>query len=148
MLYRDYATVEALDEQYTTTRGVPDADAILARWARDSAAARAALELRAGLRFGPHRDERLDLFPAGSGAPLHVFIHGGYWRRFHAEDFSFVAPALVAAGVAVAVPNYSLCPGVGIGEIVRRSAACSTWHRCATPTCSPGCSWTPGRCSS
>ena len=127
MLYRDYDTVEALDAQYTTTRGVDDPDAILARWAADSNAARRDLPVHAGLRFGPHRDERLDLFVAGTAAPVHVFVHGGYWRRFHAEDFSFVARALVEAGVTVAVPNYSLCPAVGIGEIVRQVRAALAW---------------------
>jgi len=127
MLFRNYATVEQLDQQYNTMLGVDDVDSILARWAAHSNATRAALPGHLGLRFGPHRDERLDVFAAGRSAPVHVFVHGGYWRRFHAEDFSFVARALVEAGVTVAVPNYSLCPAVGIAEIVRQMRAALAW---------------------
>ena len=42
---------------------------------------------RIGVRYGPTRAERVDIFPAGEGAPVHIFIHGGYWRRFAAADF-------------------------------------------------------------
>lgn len=127
MLYRDYRTVEELDRQYTTTLGVDGVDVILARWAAHSNAARERWRDHLGLRYGPHRDERLDVFTTGVAAPVHVFLHGGYWRRFHAEDFSFVAGGLVEAGVCVVVPNYSLCPQVGIGEIVRQMRAALAW---------------------
>ena len=127
MLYRDYQSVEELDRQYTTTLGVDGVDAILARWAADSNAMREQYPEHLALRYGPHRDERLDLFGAGVAAPVHVFLHGGYWRRFHGEDFAFVARGLVEAGVCVVVPNYSLCPQVGIGEIVRQMRAALAW---------------------
>lgn len=127
MLYRDYATVDELGAQYDTTRGVAQPDAILARWTEASRQARRGDGARLGIRFGPHRDERLDIFCAGDGAPVHVFIHGGYWRRFHAEDFSFVATELCRTGVTVVVINYSLCPEVDIDEIVRQARAALAW---------------------
>lgn len=127
MLYRDHGSVEELDRQYTTTLGVDHLDDILARWRESSNAVRSRRGEHLGLRYGPHVDERLDLFAAGATAPVHVFLHGGYWRRFHAEDFAFVAAGLVEAGVCVVVPNYSLCPGVGIGEIVRQMRAAIAW---------------------
>jgi arylformamidase len=70
----------------------------------------------------------------GERAPVHVFIHGGYWRRFSARDHSFVAPPLVAAGVCVLVVNYALCPTVTIDEIVRqvRAAIAWAWHNAAS----------------
>jgi acetyl esterase/lipase len=44
------------------------------------------------------------------GAPVLVFIHGGYWRALDKSDHSFVAPAFNAQGATVVVPNYALCP--------------------------------------
>lgn len=126
-LYRDFSTVEALDASYDTTRGVADVDAIVMRWRQESEALRTGSDARLGLRFGPHLDEYLDLFPAGPGAPVHLFVHGGYWRRFTAADFSFVAGALVEHGVTVAVTNYSLCPNVRLAEIVRQTRASVAW---------------------
>src|SRR5207249_5587939 len=64
----------------------------------------------------------------------HLFIHGGYWQRFYKQDFSHVAAGLVAHGVAVAVVNYSLCPAVGIGDIIdqMRRAAAFLWRQAET----------------
>ena len=86
------------------------------------------------MRYGPTRAERVDIFPAGEGAPVHIFIHGGYWRRFAAADFSFVAEALVAAGTTAVIVDYALCPGVSIDEIVRqvRAAIAWTWTNAST----------------
>ena len=129
MLYRDFATVEDLDREYNLQLRVPEAPAIIERWARESEAARAKLGGALGVRFGPTVDEDLDIFPATGGGkrPVHLFIHGGYWRRFTAREFSFVAPRLVEAGVCVAVSNYALCPKVSVTEIVRQTRAALAW---------------------
>jgi len=56
-----------------------------------------------------------------------MFIHGGYWRALGKEDFSFLAPAWVDAGVSLAVVNYDLCPRVTMDEIVRQMLRASRW---------------------
>jgi arylformamidase len=56
-----------------------------------------------------------------------VFIHGGYWRSLDKNDFSFVAPAFNAAGALVLVPNYALCPAVGIEHIALQMAQAVVW---------------------
>ena len=131
MLYRDFATVEAIDAEYNLGVRVPENAEFTDRWARESAAARDSLDCTLGLRFGPTNEEYLDIFPASGASdrhsPVHVFIHGGYWRRFTAREFSFIAPTLVAAGVTVVVVNYALCPAVSIDEIVRQSRAALAW---------------------
>jgi arylformamidase len=53
--------------------------------------------------------ETLDVFrTAAAGAPVLVFIHGGYWRALDKSDHSFVAPSFMADGAVVVVPNYAL----------------------------------------
>jgi arylformamidase len=126
-LYRDFATQEELDREYNPAAAVPESAAITAAWTARSERARGTLEARLGLRYGPTRAEHLDAFPAGRGAPIHVFVHGGYWRRFAAADFSFVAEPLVATGTAAVVVNYALCPAVSLGEIVRQVRASLAW---------------------
>ncbi|WP_404378805.1 alpha/beta hydrolase [Caenispirillum salinarum] len=71
--------------------------------------------------------ETLDLYPAGEGAPLFVYIHGGYWRLLGREDSGFMAPAFVQAGCAVAALNYGLAPAVTLDEIVRQCRAAVAW---------------------
>jgi arylformamidase len=113
---------------------VPNSAAVVAGWVERSGRARREPGCRLGVRFGPTRAEHLDIFPAGPGAPVHLFVHGGYWRRFTAAEFSFVAPPLVAAGTAAVVANYALCPAVTMDEIVRqvRAAVAWTWANAET----------------
>jgi arylformamidase len=101
-----------LEGMYNNLVRVTDHATYFRRWARDSAAARDALPGRLDLPYGQGPNETLDVFPAPApGAPVLVFIHGGYWRALDKSDHSFVAPAFNARGTCVVVPNYALCPG-------------------------------------
>lgn len=116
------------DAQYHTRAAIPDHPAILREWSERSAAARAAGPLRADLAYGDGAGETLDLFPAArDGAPLLIYIHGGYWRALDKRDQSFVAPPFVAAGAAVILPNYALAPAVGVEHIVRQMLRLLVW---------------------
>lgn len=126
-LYREFATREELDRQYDNVAAVPGSGEIMAGWAERSERARRELDGRLGVRFGPTRAEHLDVFPAAPGAPVHLFVHGGYWCRRTAAEFSFVAPPLVAAGTTAVVANYGLCPDVTMDEIVRQVRASVAW---------------------
>ena len=78
--------------------------------------------------YGPSAAETLDIFPAAhAGAPVFVFIHGGYWRRFSAKDYSLVALGLVPLGITTVVVDYALCPAVTIDEITRQCRAAVAW---------------------
>ncbi|HEX6720303.1 MAG TPA: alpha/beta hydrolase, partial [Burkholderiaceae bacterium] len=61
------------------------------------------------------------------GAPVLVFIHGGYWRSLDKADHSFLAPAFVEAGATVVVPNYALCPAVTIETIALQMTRALAW---------------------
>lgn len=68
---------------------------------------------------------RYDLFPASSCPernlpPLHIFLHGGYWRGRDKSDHSFIADGLVPQGISTIVMNYPLCPQTTVPEIVEQ----------------------------
>ena len=126
-LYRDFTTQDEIDREYNPMAAVPTAPKVIEGWVARSEQARTADGVRLGVKFGPTREEYLDIFPAGRDAPVHVFVHGGYWRRFTAREHSFVAPPLTARGIAVVVVNYALCPFVTIDEIVRQVRASVAW---------------------
>jgi len=128
-LYRGYDAA-GLEAQYNARASIPEHPQIFARWKEKSAAARQAHTKRARLdvRYGKGAMETLDLFfAAQANAPLHMFIHGGYWRSLDKSDFSDKAQALVDAGVTVAVVNYSLCPAVTIETIVEEVRRAAAW---------------------
>jgi len=110
-----------LDAQYDTSRQIPDGNvaAYFDAFELASERARATLRVERDLRYGAHERETFDFFPAArAGAPLFVWVHGGYWRRLSKDYFSYVAAPVVAAGGAVAVLNYPLAPGPSLDAIV------------------------------
>ncbi len=114
--------------QYNNRARVPAALEHLARWAQASTLARQGMACQLDQRYGQHPAMTLDVFPADTpGAPVLVFIHGGYWRALDKSDHSFVAPAFLQAGAAVVVPNYGLCPTVGMDEIALQCALALAW---------------------
>ncbi|MEK8048703.1 alpha/beta hydrolase [Ideonella sp. DXS22W] len=116
------------DAQYDNRARVPDALAHLGRWAEASALARQGLTVLQDQPYGHGAAETLDVFPARApGAPVLVFIHGGYWRALNKADHSFIAPAFVQAGAAVVVPDYALCPAVSIEHIALQMAQAVAW---------------------
>lgn len=121
-------TQEELDYQYNPRLSVPGFPQIAADWAARSAAVRRQVRCSLDLPYGPHPQETLDVFHAGqANAPIHVFFHGGYWRSGDKSDYSFIAPALLQAGVNVVVPNYALCPTVSIGELLEQCYRALRW---------------------
>lgn len=117
-----------LDRMYNNRALVPAFAQHAERWMRDSAVARAQMRCALDLRYGLSGRERLDVFPAErAGAPVVVFIHGGYWRALDKSDHSFVAPALQAMGATVVVPGYDLCPAVSIPQITLQMVRALAW---------------------
>lgn len=126
------------EAEYNNRARVPDHPAIIEGWARDAAAFREQATGETGLSYGERPRNRLDLFLPGDGANvdrLAVFIHGGYWQGLDNSFFSHMARGALAHGVAVAVPTYTLCPEVRIGDIVAemRLACGYLWDRFKVP---------------
>jgi arylformamidase len=130
VLYRNFATQEELDAQYDLESIVPNVDSYAEFYARESEKARAELDYRLDVPFGPTLAEHVDVYPAPGGAqsaPVLVYLHGGYWRSRTSKEFGFVARGPVSRGVATVVVNYALCPDVAIDEIVRQTRAAVVW---------------------
>ncbi|QEX22665.1 esterase [Hypericibacter adhaerens] len=117
-----------INTQFSPRIAVPDCEEWLARDAKLSADTRAALRHTADIAYGESPGERLDVFPATDpGAPIHVYIHGGYWRALDKSDFSYVARPLVAAGATTVLLNYDLCPKVTLDIIVQQIRNAVIW---------------------
>ncbi len=125
-VWRRYDPIE-LDRQYDARASVPSFEAEYAHYVAASNAVLAAVPRRADLVYDPASGERLDLWVAGPGTPVFLWIHGGYWRALSKHDNAFVVPGLLAHGISVAVMDYSLAPAVGIEEIVRQTRAAAAW---------------------
>lgn len=111
-------TADFAEYEYNNRARVPEHPAIFSRWAEASRDARARLGGRRDVPYGQHSRQVMDLFMAGDRQEWVVFLHGGYWRAFSKDEATWLAEPWCRRGVSVAIPNYRLCPEVGIGEIV------------------------------
>jgi arylformamidase len=129
------------DRQYNARAMISDHAQIFERGRKRSQEARSSLPCRLDIPYGATPAEKLDIFPAeGTSNVLLVFIHGGYWRSRDKSDYSYLAPAFNRRGVTLALPNYGLCPKVGIEEIVKQNllAVAWLWHNGARYGVNPG----------
>jgi arylformamidase len=132
MLYRDFATQEELDAQYNLRMLFPDAASLYEAFCeRESEKVREDFDHRLNVPFGPTRAEHSDVYPTAmedaGGAPVLIYVHGGFWALRTSKEFGFVARGPVSRGVATVVTNYALCPCVTIDEIVRQTRAAVAW---------------------
>ena len=96
---------------YNLRRRHPDFEDHFAVWEAESARVRAAIACIPDIRYGAGPNMTADLFPApAGGAPIQVFIHGGYWRTMDKALHSFPAEGIAAAGGAAVSLNYALAP--------------------------------------
>ncbi|HEX9259480.1 MAG TPA: alpha/beta hydrolase [Acidimicrobiales bacterium] len=111
------------EREYTPSSRVASLQLYLHEYASRSARARVSVS-HERVAYGPGADEWLWYAPGPTeGAPLHVFVHGGYWQRLSADDGTFAAPAFHDAGAAFASLNYTLCPAAPLGELARQTRA-------------------------
>jgi arylformamidase len=118
--------------EYDNRRRVPEVGAIFDRWKAASDVYRETANAELDRSYGPGDRHRYDLFFAHSaGAPLVVYVHGGYWQWGDRPLYSFLAEGLNANGLTVAVPSYSLCPTVSVLDIVGelRTFLAALWNQ-------------------
>lgn len=124
--WRDYDSAE-LERQYDARGSVCDFDAEIARYREMSAQSHADCTVIADLAYGANTAERIDYFPAGTNAPVLVFIHGGYWRLLGRSDSAFMAGALARHGISTAVVEYTLAPAASLVQIVSEVKRSMGW---------------------
>jgi acetyl esterase/lipase len=123
-------TREELDAAYNNTAAVKHSAATLAEWTRRSTELRASRPGLLNLPYGPKPRNKLDLFRCGkAGAPLFVFIHGGYWQRNSKEIFSCMAEGPLAHGFDAAIVGYTLAPEATLTQIVAETHDAIRWLR-------------------
>jgi len=118
---------DALEQQFALRYRHPEREGIYDGYRSRSEAFRHAATARLGIRYAAGPRCLLDVFPALPGAPVFLFIHGGYWRALDRSDFSFMAEPYQMAGVTVVMPSYDLAPAVGVGDILVQMREVLAW---------------------
>lgn len=80
------------------------------------------------VRYGEHPLRTLDIYQAaGASNPVHMFLHGGYWRAQDKKNFAFIAGALVPLGITTVIVNYELCPQSTLDGVVDSALSAFEW---------------------
>jgi len=124
-VYRGMTRPE-LDAAYNNRAAVPSQARLAEERIARGRAVYARPGARRGLHYGPGPRQVIDLLlPEKSARPVPVlaYIHGGYWQGGSLEACAFIGEHWQAAGVAVALIEYSVAPegklGAMTGEISR-----------------------------
>lgn len=125
---------EVLNQHFMPRIAVPDHEAWLNQDLATSSQIRRDLAAmgrgQLDCRYGPGPRQTIDLFPATRpDAPILVWIHGGYWRALSKEHYTNIAPPLLAAGAAVALIGYDLCPAVSLATLLSQARDALRWLR-------------------
>ena len=111
----------ARDVAYSPSKALPDGDLTpyLEAYAKQSAATYAAHPHVQTLHYGAQDSQTVDLFmpETDDPAPLHIFIHGGYWQALSKRESTFPAQGFLDQGVAFAAVDYTLAPHATLDEI-------------------------------
>lgn len=131
-IYADFDQAE-LDREYSPSSCVDDINVFLEKYVLFSKTAKQA-SLDNGtctpdLRYGTGAEETLDLFAPthADPAPLHVFIHGGYWQLLSKNESCFAAPMFQERGSYFAALNYTLAPQQTLTGIVEENRRAIVW---------------------
>ncbi|MFE1597923.1 alpha/beta hydrolase [Methylobacterium sp. ID0610] len=123
----DRATLSAA---YDNAGAVAGSAEIVAGWRARSAAVRQAHPQDLDLAYGEEERQRIDLLRSGrAGAPLLVFLHGGYWQRNAKEGFACMAEGPLARGLDVALIGYTLAPAATLTRIAAETGAALAFLR-------------------
>lgn len=115
------------DIAYNNVDFIPDGVSYPPRWETEARAWRereAAIgRARLNFAYGEGERQKMDVFhPAGQPEGLVVFVHGGYWLKFHRGFWSHFSQGLTERGWAVAMPSYTLAPEARVHQITREIA--------------------------
>lgn len=122
-----------LDREYSPSSCIDDINVFLERYVQLSETAKAAALVNGTCfperRYGTGAGETLDLFVPdhAESAPLHVFIHGGYWQLLSKNESCFAAPMFQEAGSYFAALNYTLAPQQSLTGIVAEIRRAIVW---------------------
>lgn len=130
-------TLDVFRPQPMAALGAPTAPAALGATTAPGAPVVASEASGGGETSGPRGPRGPSETSEAGGAPVLLFIHGGYWRALDKADHSFVAAPFAAQGACVLVPNYSLVgaaqPTARVSHITQqmRHAVAWAWQHAA-----------------
>ena len=118
-----------IEKHFNPRIAVPNFDKYIKEAQKKAELARKKLPKSLDIPYGNHPLEKLDIFSKKhiQNAPVHIFIHGGYWRALDKADHSHLATPFVEQNCIYFSINYGLCPSIKLSEIKNQVFGAITW---------------------
>ena len=107
-----------LEELYSLRGRSATREVVYAELHRRSRALRSRPDLLVDLSYGATPREHIDVFTQQGGAPVFIFVHGGYWRALEKDIFLAVCAPFADRGFVAVNVDYGLRPEFTLPEIV------------------------------
>ena len=122
-------TLEELNNNFNPRIAVPNFEKILKLEDNKDQKARNKIPCQLDLRYGTKPLQTLDIFanPNLKNAPVHIFIHGGYWRALDKNNHSHLSQPFVKYDIIYVSINYDLCPEISLDDIVKEIIDSIVW---------------------
>jgi len=121
-------------DPFRTRDHVAEFDDVVDAFRASSRATRRNLRFEIDVPYGGGPAEKLDIFyplaggvRGSAGLPVHIFIHGGYWRMFSKDDFSYIADTVTAAGAIAVILDYALMPKHRMALLIDQVRRATGW---------------------
>ncbi|WP_443630843.1 alpha/beta hydrolase fold domain-containing protein [Candidatus Njordibacter sp. Uisw_056] len=116
-----------LEQEYSPSSCVDDIMVYLNDYTNYSKEAQNNLSYQSNLAYSDTMGEVLDYFPAATGGPLVVYIHGGYWQKLSKDDSCVMAPGALEQGINLAVIDYTLAPEATVNHMIAQCCRAIAW---------------------
>tara|TARA_Y100001970_G_C14250065_1_gene871157 strand:+ start:2847 stop:3755 length:909 start_codon:yes stop_codon:yes gene_type:complete len=123
--------IEEIEKSFNPRLSVPNFEMYLEKSKKKAALAKKKLFGKINLRYGNSALQTLDVYYNNNfNLPIHIFIHGGYWRALDKSFHTHMALPFVKKKICFFNINYGLCPSVKLSEIKNQIIECIVWiHR-------------------
>lgn len=126
-LYQGYE-LDELEVQYNIAGTIDNFEEYQAEYGGMSAKTVERLGGSLDIAYGDDPLQALDVFPAAdTGAPILMFVHGGYWVRGDKAGHRFPADTFHKVGAVWAPVNYRLAPAASLDDIVHDVRSAAAW---------------------
>tara|TARA_B100000686_G_scaffold309473_1_gene351425 strand:+ start:6132 stop:6992 length:861 start_codon:yes stop_codon:yes gene_type:complete len=118
-----------IEKHFNPRVAVPDFSKYIEDAQKKAKSARNILSSDLDIPYGKHPLQKLDIFYNKNlkNAPVHIFIHGGYWRALDKFDHSHLAAPFVKENCIYFSLNYGLCPSIKLSEIKNQIFEAIIW---------------------
>ncbi|MGE4338102.1 MAG: alpha/beta hydrolase [Pigmentiphaga sp.] len=128
IIYRSFDQA-SLDTAYNNQAAVEGFASLVADWRHRSALIARNSDAQLDLAYGSKPRQLVDYYPQPAGAPLLVFIHGGYWQGGEKRSVGFLAEGPLSRGFAVVMVEYTVAPDGRLSEMVSEIRSSLAWLR-------------------